>query len=121
MKTDVDIWKPVQAYEGYYEISNSGIVRSLERTIAFSKGSRKLKSRTLQSRMNNCGYAEVRLSKNGIKKTTFVHIILAQAFIPNPDAKPEINHRNGIKVDNSLENLEWVTHSENMLHAYSLG
>ncbi len=68
----------------------------------------------IKTRINNDGYVDVRLSKDGKEKTTFLQILLAKAFIPNLENKPEVNHINGIKTDNRLENLEWVTHSENI-------
>lgn len=116
------IWSHIKGYEGYYEISNQGLVRRVERAILCSNGKqRKLSGKRVSTRVNNCGYEEVRLVKNGVVKSTFVHILLAIAFIANPGQKPEINHKNGNKLDNSLDNLEWVTHAENMQHAYRIG
>lgn len=114
-------WKPVCDYEGYYEISILGEVRGIERMVVTEKGLRTIKGKKIKTRIYNDGYVEIRLSIDGKKKTTFLHILLAKAFIPNPDNKPEINHINGIKTDNWIENLEWVTHSENMKHAYKMG
>ena len=114
-------WKPVCDYEGYYEISILGEVRGIERMVVTEKGLRTIKGKSIKTRINNDGYAEIRLSIEGKTKTTFLHIILAKAFIPNPENKSEINHLNGIKTDNRLKNLEWVTHSENMKHAYKIG
>lgn len=116
-----EIWKPVKGYENYYEISNTEIVRSKERIINLKKGTRKVKGREIKPRLNNCGYFEIRLSKNGIVHSTFIHVLLAQAFIPNPENKKEVNHKNGIKTSNQLENLEWCTHKENMQHASKTG
>lgn len=115
------LWKPVYGYEGYYEINEKGIIKGVERVIHFKNLCRKINAKILSSRINNCGYLEVRLSKDGRTKTRPVHVLLAEVFIPNPDNKPEVNHINGNKIDNRIENLEWVTHSENMLHAYALG
>jgi len=67
------------------------------------------------------GYQSVVLCKNGVMKNYRVHRLVAEAFIPNPDNKPHVNHINGDKTDNRVENLEWVTQSENMQHAYSSG
>lgn len=115
-----EIIKSVIGYEGYYEISESGEVWGIERMVVSDKGLRTIRGKKMNTRINNDGYVSIALNKNGKTKTTFLHILLAKAFIPNPDNKPEINHINGIKTDNRLENLEWVTHSENMKHAYKM-
>ena len=117
----VELWKQIPGYENYYEISHSGKVRSIERKVPFLKRTRIVKSKIIQSRINNRGYEEVRLSKNGITSTKFVHIITAKAFVSNPNNKPEVNHMDGNKINNHFSNLEWVTHSENMSHAYNMG
>jgi len=114
-------WKPICGYENYYEISETGIVRSLERKVPILKWTRTVKSKIIQPRINNRGYAEVRLSKNGIATTKFVHILSALAFVPNPENKPEVNHLDGNKLNNHYTNFEWTTHSENILHAYRTG
>lgn len=108
--TQIQIWKAIPGYEGQYEISNSGLVMRIYKN--------KVKSKILSTRINNCGYVEVRLSKNSKTITKFIHNLLAQTFIPNVNNRLEVNHINGIKTDNHLSNLEWVTHSENMIHAY---
>jgi hypothetical protein len=117
----LEVFKPVKGFEDYFEISNTGRVKRLARLAKTNKGPRKIKAGFLRSRTNNSGYEEVRLTVNGKGYTTFIHRLMAQAFIPNPDCKSEINHINGIKLDNDLSNLEWVTHSENMKHAYKSG
>lgn len=70
---------------------------------------------------NDYGYKHVRLSKNNRPRTQVVHRIVAKAFIENPESKPQVNHINGVKDDNRVDNLEWCTQSENMLHAYRIG
>lgn len=121
MKSGEAIWKDVDEYEAYYEVSNAGQIRSKDRKIPYKEDYRVLKGKLLSTRLNNCGYEEVRLSKQGKTLTTFTHILSARAFIPNPLHKTEINHINGIKTDNRVSNLEWATRSENMQHAYKIG
>lgn len=103
MKTET--WKPIAGYENYYEVSNTGFIRSIKR------------SKLLQQAANHRGYFRVALSKDGVSKQVTVHRVVAEIFIPNPENKPTINHKNGIKTDNRVENLEWATYSENMIHS----
>ncbi len=116
MDTIIQTWKSIPGYEGYYEINMAGHIRRKSRAKILRK--RLTENNILSTRINNWGYEEVRLSKEGKSSTKFVHKLLAQSFIENRHDKPEINHKNGIKTDNSLGNLEWVTHAENIKHAY---
>lgn len=106
-----EIWKDIEGYEGMYKISNKSRVKSYQRG----------KIKIMRHTVNTAGYHIVELSKNNERKSFRVHRLLAQAFVPNPDNKPVINHINGTKDDNSLNNLEWVTTSENIHHAYMTG
>ncbi len=118
---EAETWVSILGYDGYYEVSSAGLVRSVERKVPYVKGVRTLKSKTLNGRINNRGYREVRLSKNGNTYTKLVHILTATAFVPNPESKPEVNHLDGDKLNNHYSNFEWTTHSENVLHAYRIG
>ena len=100
-------WREIPGYEGLYEVSNCGRIR---------KGDR-LKS----LRSDKGGYLNVWLSKNGIQKCLKVHRLVALAFIKNPEGKRTINHKDGNKQNNNVENLEWATHSENIMHANETG
>lgn len=112
-----EIWKPMKDYEGYYEVSNKGRIKSLER----KQGNRMLKEKILKLPIYRTGYPYVFLSKNGKNKKYTIHRLVAEAFIPNPENKPVVNHIDSVRDNNFVENLEWATVSENMFHAYTLG
>lgn len=115
-----EIWKDIPGYEGLYQVSNKSNIRSVDRlTTGIIKSPYKIKGKVL-SQVTVRGYMCVVLS-NVTKKMIKVHRLVAKAFIPNPENKPEINHKNGIKTDNIVENLEWCTSSENKIHAYKTG
>lgn len=110
-----EIWKPICGYEGLYEVSNLGRVRSLDRIVNYNDGRKRLfKSCVLKAAIKKNGYLIVSLHKNGEHKTPLVHRLVAKAFIPNPNNLPQVNHINEIKTDNRIENLEWVTCKENL-------
>jgi|AntAceMinimDraft_18_1070375.scaffolds.fasta_scaffold92334_2 hypothetical protein len=117
-------WKDVKGYEGYYEVSNLGRVRSLDRVIdlvnPLTGGEIKRKGKLLKQR-ELFGYMLVNLCVHDRRKNTRVHRMVTEAFLDNPDNKPYVNHKNGIKSDNRLYNLEWVTGSENNIHAFKTG
>lgn len=118
-----EIWKDIKGYEGIYQVSSEGRVRSLDRV---EDRGRNIKGKILKPSINPYGYCVVGLFKNGTQKKNMVHRLVAEAFIPNPDNKPEIDHINTIKIDNTVflnedgsvnydkTNLRWVTKKENM-------
>jgi penicillin-binding protein-related factor A (putative recombinase) len=117
-----EIWIPIKDYEGFYEVSNLGRVRSLDRIVNGRDGLlAHLKGRMVTIGKESQGYCRVSLSKDGNRKMAKLHRLIAQAFLPNPCGKPHINHKNGIKNDNRIENLEWVTPLENAKHAVRTG
>ena len=117
--TDEERWLPVVGYEGFYIVSSLGRVRLLERS-GFRKNGRffYVHSKIKKPYLTKFGYYRLRMEKNKHSKHIFVHRLVAEAFIPNPENKPEINHKNGIRTDNRVKNLEWCTQSENNLHSY---
>lgn len=114
-------WIPISGYEGYYELSLTGRVRSLSRTIFTKKGLRSVKGKLLSPKSNGSGYLFVVLCKKGNKACQYLHRLVARGFIPNPYNKPQVNHINGDKTDNRVVNLEWVTAQENSCHAHRKG
>lgn len=120
-KEEKEQWKDIDGYEGYYQISNLGRVKSLERKVVGYYGADRTLKERIKSLQKSDGYLTVSLSKNGKNKRYKIHRLLAKAFIPNPENKKCINHKNGIKTDNRIENLEWVTRKENLQHAHRNG
>lgn len=117
-----EAWKEVEGYGGAYQVSNKGLVRSTERKVSFIDGRERIfKGKVLKSNLNTYGYPKVVLVYNRSEFTINVHRLVALAFIPNPENKPQVNHINGIKTDNRVENLEWSTNSENQRHARKIG
>lgn len=110
----MEIWKNITGYEGLYQISNWGRVKRLA-------GIKCKKERLLTQHLSTAGYLKVGLYKNAKGKNIKIHRLLAVHFIPNPYLLPEINHKNCVKTDNSLDNLEWITHRNNALHAIENG
>ena len=104
-------WKPIKGYEGKYDVSNFGRVRS------YYKG---LHIKT--QRINNCGYCYVKLYVKGKRqKMARVHRLVAEAFIPNPDNMSDVNHKDMNKLNNHVSNLEWTSHADNVKHSYDSG
>jgi hypothetical protein len=117
-----EIWLPVKGFEGRYEVSNFGSIRSLDMYINNPHGSKSFKKgRTLRQTKNGKGYLAVKLCLNGLQKSLVVHRIVAEAFVPNKMNYPQVNHLNGIKSDNRTDNLEWCTNRQNIIHAYNNG
>jgi hypothetical protein len=118
----MEIFKDVKGYEGIYQVSNFGRVKSLERKVRHSQGGYKIvKEKIMKSASVSRGYLSVDLSKNGESKNFLIHRLILIAFLFNPENKRTVNHINGIKTDNRLSNLEWMTDSENTCHAYKIG
>lgn len=102
-------FRDIQGYEGLYQVSTWGRVYNI------------LANKMVHTEVTKKGYLRVDLFKNGARKHHKVHRLVAEAFIPNPAKKPQVNHINGVKTDNFVENLEWCTNRENVVHAYKNG
>jgi hypothetical protein len=122
MENEIEIWKDIEDYEGLYQISNLGIVKSLSRVIYDKNGKyRNVKERILKQSVTGKDYLFVGLHKDAIIEQLYVHRLVGLYFIPNPENKPFINHKDGIKAHCYESNLEWSTHQENIDHAWQTG
>lgn len=115
-----EIWKAIPDTKGFYEVSNKGRVRSWHNNTN-TPGKREKPRILKQDNSAKHGYSTVCLRNNGKRWTALVHRLVAEAFLPNPENKPQVNHKNGCKTKNWASNLEWVTRSENQQHGHENG
>lgn len=122
-----EVWKPIKGYEGLYEVSNLGRVRSLDRETTYRMRG-KMSKRSFKGKVLNdlCvkGYRIVAISKTinnrSVTQRILVHRLVAEAFVPNPNGLPEVNHIDEDKTNNCAENLEWISHRNNTLHGTAM-
>ena len=110
-------WRDIEGFNGFYQISNTGKVASMFNTHGIKNKERKLRALSF----TKDGYLKIRLVANGKDITTRVHVLVAKAFVPNPNNLATVNHKDGDKTNNNSENLEWIDRSQQMFHAYNLG
>ena len=120
-KTNIMEISAIEGYEGLYSIREDGKVIAERKIFNMPKGGVRITERRVLKDASNTKYQFVVLQKNAVKKHKQVHRLVAEAFIPNPENKPEVNHKDGDKTNNKKSNLEWATRSENQQHAVSTG
>ena len=117
-----EVWKPIEGYEDYYEVSNTGRVRGKTRTVNYIDGRVKVfEAKEITPIPNTDGYMSLKLCRGNTYKTVRVHRLVAQAFIPNPNNYPEVNHIDCDRTNNNVSNIEWCTHEQNVRYAIEAG
>lgn len=117
-----EVWKDIPNYEGYYQVSNLGRVKSLKRIIIRRDGKPYLqKEKILQPIRNHKGYCQCFLTINFKGNSKAIHRLVAETFIPNPNNLSQVNHKDGNKENNCVDNLEWITNYDNMQHSIKTG
>lgn len=112
-----EIWKDIKGYEGEYQISNRGRIKSIRYIAKYNRFIEKV----MKPGDNGRGYLTTMIGRKGNVKTVKIHRLVAETFVPNPNDLSEVNHIDGNKQNNNVENLEWVSHQENMIHAHKTG
>lgn len=116
-----EIWKDIKNYEGFYQCSNLGNIRSLDRIIFEHTGkSQTRKGTIIKQKQNKNGYLQFALNKDSKRKMVYTHQIIAATFLENPNCLPVINHIDGNKLNNNINNLEYTDYAENNQHAYKV-
>jgi hypothetical protein len=119
MTTDKERWEYIPGLDNFYMANRLGKVKSIDRVIPFmKKHTIRRFGKILKTNIGRDGYEMVTINYNGSQKTLYIHRLVAKTFVDNPENKLQVNHKNGIKTDNRVINLEWVTHSENTKHSF---
>lgn len=120
--TNEEVWKPVaeEGFEEFYEVSNFGRIRSVDRVVESKRGPLNYKGRIISTSLNDDGYPSFNFCYAGKKKNVKVHQVVAKVFIPNPNNHPEVNHKDEVKTNNHVDNLEWCTREYNMRYGTGL-
>lgn len=113
----IEEWRDIEGFDGFYQVSNTGKIRSQ----GDNRGNKSGKWRLRSLSANPDGYLKVRLMHKGKDKTCGIHTLVAKAFIPNPNNYETVNHKDGNKTNNNVDNLEWADRSQQMIHAYQNG
>ena len=118
---DGEVWKPIVGFENLYKCSSMGRIKSKFKTVAILNSFKSYPEKIILQQQYKSGYLYHSLCKDGIVRTKLPHRLIAKTFLDNPHNKPEVNHKNGVKSDNRLVNLEWNTRSENQKHSITIG
>lgn len=120
MEYNNEIWRNIKN-EDYCMVSNKGRVKTNDRTVIYKDGRQRFfKGKILTTHINPNGYYQVVIKSNGKSKTRYIHRLVAEAFVLNPEDKPYVNHIDGNKLNNHADNLEWCTPQDNSIHSYKV-